>query len=58
MSTVLHLPLEPRELAKLAPAERATIYRKLDLDRVQVEAAEAAIEIVRRREISGVGRRG
>jgi len=56
MSTVARLPLEPRQLAKLTPAERAAIYRRLALARVQVEAAEAAVGIVLRRETSG--RRG
>lgn len=56
MSTLARLPLEPRELAKLSPAERGGIYRRLALARVQVEAAEAAVEIVLRGTISG--RRG
>ena len=53
MSTVARLPLEPRELAKLSPAERGGIYRRLALARVQVEAAEAAVGIV----LQGITRR-
>jgi hypothetical protein len=42
----LVLPLDPVRLATLSAPERGEVYRRLDLDRVQIAAAEANVRIV------------
>ena len=38
----IELPLDPVQLARLTAPERGAVYRRLDLDRLQIDAAETA----------------
>jgi hypothetical protein len=42
------LPVDPREVAKLLAPERGALYRDLNLDPLQVAAAEEAVRAVLR----------
>jgi hypothetical protein len=45
------LPLDPVQLARLTSPERGALYRRLGLDPVQIEAAEAATRLAIAREL-------
>ena len=40
------LPLDPIEVSKLLTHERGALYRQLDLDAIQIAAAEEAVRAV------------